>query len=310
MKDCVSSLHTGLRIPTLWASSSVISIYVNLKKEGLTYGTKPSLMVMRERLPFLIFFFSVLEIAHTDYTRRDSTGLGIIRTLSRIDRIFTNLPMAEARDFHCYSHVFENLGNRTIPSDHAAVRLVIHKPTNREQQGKRIPSWMSKHPVFCSILKRLRDDHRFSADPFGALAEFKAILERAEKQTVREVSRKTPDSTGAKLLIASTALRPYRNRHLGTLTRCCEAWKPIANCFDPISFECFDFQRLSQIIANLTRENLAEREAEITNLPWTQTEKDNALARCRIGQRAWRTKKTCFVSVLSLMKKATLGKRR
>ena len=33
--------------------------------------------------------------------------------------------MAEARDFHCYSHVFENLGNRTIPSDHAAVRLVI-----------------------------------------------------------------------------------------------------------------------------------------------------------------------------------------
>ena len=73
-----------------------------------------------------------------------------------------------------------------------------------------------------------------------------------------------------------------------------------------MSFECFDFQRLSQIIANLTRENLAEREAEITNLPWTQTGKDNALARCRIGQRAWRTKnKTCFVSVLSLMKKAT-----
>ena len=33
--------------------------------------------------------------------------------------------MAEARDFHCYSHVFENLGNRTIPSDHAAVRLVM-----------------------------------------------------------------------------------------------------------------------------------------------------------------------------------------
>ena len=35
-------------------------------------------------------------------------------------------------------------------------------------------------------------------------------------------------------------------------------------------FECADFQRLSQIIANLTRENLAEREAEMRNLPWTQ----------------------------------------
>ena len=91
-----------------------------------------------------------------------------------------------------------------------------------------------------------------------ALADFKTILEKAKKQTVRELSRMTPDSVGAKLLIASTAVRAYRNRHLGTLMRCCEAWKPIGNCLDPISFECVDFQRLSQIIAY--------REAEITNL--------------------------------------------
>ena len=45
-----------------------------------------------------------------------------------------------------------------------------------------------------------------------------------------------------------------------------------------------------------TFENLEEREAEITNIAWTQKEKDTALARCRIGQRACRTKK----SVLSL----------
>ena len=36
---------------------------------------------------------------------------------------------------------------------------------------------------------------------------------------------------------------------------------------------------------------LREREAGIANLPWTQTEKDIALARCRSGQRAWRDKK-------------------
>ena len=65
--------------------------------------------------------------------------------------------------------------------------------------------------------------------------------------------------------------------------RCCEAWKPIGKCVDRTSSECTDFQGLSQIIANLTRENLAEREAEISDLP--------ALARCRIGQRAWRAEK-------------------
>ena len=92
--------------------------------------------------------------------------------------------------------------------------------------------------------------------------------------------------------------------------RCCEAWKPIEDCFGTSSFECVDFQRLSQIIAYLTRETLEEREAEITNLPWTQTEKDTALARCRGGQRAWRNKKPVlsYISMLSQMKRPSLGK--
>ena len=60
------------------------------------------------------------------------------------------------------------------------------------------------------ILKRLHDHHRFSADPFGALAEFKAILEKTKKQTIRELSRKTPDSIGAKFLIAFTVMETRR----------------------------------------------------------------------------------------------------
>ena len=87
----------------------------------------------RKTAVFHSFFPHVLEIAHSDYTRRDSTALGIIRTLSRIDLFFINLPTAEARVFHCYSHVFENLGNQTMPS-----------PTIRGHQSKRIPSWMFK----------------------------------------------------------------------------------------------------------------------------------------------------------------------
>ena len=73
--------------------------------------------------------------------------------------------------------------------------------------------------------------------------------------------------------------------------RCCEAWKLVEDCFDTLSFECIVFQRLSQIIASLTRENLEAREAEVSTLPWTQTEKDIVLARCRSGQRAWRNNK-------------------
>ena len=68
-----------------------------------------------------------------------------------------------------------------MPSDHAAVRVVIQKPSVRDNQGERIPSWMSKHPVFCSLLKRISEDHKFSDDPFAALAAFKVVVEKARK---------------------------------------------------------------------------------------------------------------------------------
>ena len=81
---------------------------------------------MRGRLPFSgPFSRHVLEIAQPRFTRKDSTADGTIRTLSRIDRAFIHLPMAETRDYHCSSHVLENLGERSIPSDHAAVRIVL-----------------------------------------------------------------------------------------------------------------------------------------------------------------------------------------
>ena len=111
-----------------------------------------------------------------------------------------------------------------------------------------------EHHVFCLILKQINDDHQYPDDPFVALADFNIILEKARQRTVHELPRKAPRSLGAKFLTASTALRACRNRHLGTLMRCCEAWEPVGKCFDPNSFRCIDFHGLSQIIASITRE--------------------------------------------------------
>ena len=60
------------------------------------------------------FFPYALEIAQPSFTRKDATADGTQRTLSRIDRAFINVPIAEARDFHCHSHVTDNLGERSI----------------------------------------------------------------------------------------------------------------------------------------------------------------------------------------------------
>ena len=140
-----------------------------------------SLMVTRRKLPYSFFTPRVLVIVQPDYKKRDSSVSGIIRSLSRIDRAFINLPMAETDDFHRYFHVFRIWGKRSIPSDHAAVRVVIHKPTMRGHQGKRFPNWMSKHLVFCPILKQINDDHHYVEHPFGAPANLKNCHRKREK---------------------------------------------------------------------------------------------------------------------------------
>ena len=175
--------------------------------------------------------------------------------------------MAEARDFHCSSHVVENLGKKpfrvTMLQYASSSRnlLIVDTRTNVFPVGfSNIPFWVLSCNNFMmttvSLLTR-----------FCALSEFKILPYNAKKMTKRELSRQTPDCIGAKLLITFTALRAYRNRHLGTLMRCCEAWKPTEDCIDTFSFECIDFQRLSQIFASLTRENLGTRETEVSTLP-------------------------------------------
>ena len=123
------------------------------RKEDSMFGIRLSPTVTRERLPYFFYFLAFLRLPNL-ITPGETPQSMVIRTLSRIDRAFINLHMAEARDFHCNFHVFENLEKRSIPSDHAAVRVVFQKPTIRGHEGKRIPSWMSKHPLFCAILKR------------------------------------------------------------------------------------------------------------------------------------------------------------
>ena len=156
---------------------------------------------------------------------------------------FINLPTSEARESNAF-YVFENVRERSVPIDHTAARVVIQKPTIHYNHSKRIPSWMSKHPVLSSIAKHISNDHQYLDEPFAALADFKVIRKKARKPTVHDALRKIPSSPD-KVLSASIA---------GTLMHFFEAWKPDEKCFDQCSSECIDFHGLSQIMVRLTPE--------------------------------------------------------
>ena len=120
MKDFASSHHTGLIILTPLV---VIMGGFNIcePEEGRFN------VVIRERLPSFILFLAFSKLPSLIFPGETLQSIGVIRTLSRIDRAFVNLPMATSRDFHCFSSFFffQNLGERSQPSDHAAVRMVI-----------------------------------------------------------------------------------------------------------------------------------------------------------------------------------------
>ena len=243
----------------------VISTSVIRKKDGLMFGTNHSLRATRERLQCSILSFPVsLRLPNLITQEETLQPLGSY-ALCRGLIVFLSI-------YPWLKHVTSIALLMSLRTSNYSERPRCSTPRHPETYKSRTPEQtysqldVQASHFFCSSLQQLHDDHRFSPDPFCALAEFKDLLHKAKKMTKRELSRQTPDCTGAQLFITSTASRAHRNRHLWTLMRCCEAWKPVEDCSDT-SLSVSIFQRHSQIFAGLTRENLEAREAEVSTLP-------------------------------------------
>ena len=139
------------------------------------------------------------------------------------------------------------------PRGQVAIRVVITKACHNSRTCDRLQSWLMKHPVFCSILKQLHDEHVHSIDAFVALAEFKLPVGTARTRA-RQVLVGQSCKPWCQALVAAIAMKACRKK---TRFCCgCQAWEPVGRCFDIPMF----FHALNQIIANLTRGSIAERE--------------------------------------------------
>ena len=104
-----------------------MTISVSQKKEDSICGIKPSPKVKPERPPCFIplFRISPRQISPPDCTRRDSSAIGVIRTLSRIDRIFFFFKKKKKPTYGSSTRFqFENWEKQSIPSDNPVVRVV------------------------------------------------------------------------------------------------------------------------------------------------------------------------------------------
>ena len=58
-----------------------------------------------------------------------------------------NVPMAELRDFQCHLHTIGAIGDRSFPSDHIPVKLVIECSCKKQMDHPFIRRWLTQHPV-------------------------------------------------------------------------------------------------------------------------------------------------------------------
>ena len=269
----------------VWALLSVTSTSVT-QKDDLMCGTKHSPMATLERLLCCIHSFHTSLRLPNLITRGETPRPWVSYALCQGLVVFLSFYLwLKTRAFHllfscCWDPREEN------HSEWPCCSTLRHPETHSSRTPEQTYSQLdvqTSHVWFYFAATSWRP--QILSDPCCAI-----LLHKAKKITKRELSMQTPDSIGAKLLITS-ALRAYRNRHLRTLMRCCEAWKPIEDCFDALSFECVDFQQLCQIFASLTRQKPWNTWNWGLNPPLDANRKDIALARCRNGQRAWRKKK-------------------
>ena len=99
----------------------------------------------------------VLEVAQYDYTRRDATALGVIRTLSMIDCIFFIYLWLRHVISAARLMLLRTLARklfRVITQQCASSSRNLQIDTPEQTYS----SLMSKDPFFCSMLQQLHDD--------------------------------------------------------------------------------------------------------------------------------------------------------
>ena len=189
----------------------------------------------------LAAFTRSMEIAQPYFTRKDERRIGSIQTLSRIDRIFMNLPMAGLRDFRCHCRTIGSVGDTSLRSDHTPVQLTIECPSIKQQGEPVIQRWLVQHPLFVSALNEEHRSTVYDDDPSVALEQCKEVTFKTRSKARQAILVCTSTTPGAKLLNACTTLRAYRSGSAAVVKECCGARAPVARCFDAQSCDCIYF---------------------------------------------------------------------
>jgi endonuclease/exonuclease/phosphatase family metal-dependent hydrolase len=214
----------------------------------------------------LAFYFDELfpqlcELHQGDYTRKQVRD-DRISTLSRLDRIYTNIAAAHLHELRPHTRITQVLTDPRLPSDHVPVLSLLRAPRLSPPRRPRIKPWMARHPAFIDNLVVALRDLGSALEGLADVSTMRDVFAAAVTNFMAGTATADPTTTHEQTHWAIVLLRA---RQAGDTAACARAMRHYPSLRElPLQD---DDTALTTLIADLARKSIAEQLRDISADP-------------------------------------------
>jgi hypothetical protein len=257
---------------------------MNLQSGIEAEGNDPISHAFEEAFPHLT------ELSQPNFTR--SSNIHAIasptNTLSRIDRLYTNLPAADLFDIVVLVDTVGSILDAHRPSDHLPVVARLAAPSRRSGPA-RIPQHIVTHPLFASHLSELYTDDLYSLPVDQALIVSKQLLREAASRTRSEIALGGLSCTKVQLSGVIGLVRAIRVRDKKAISKSLELAPFMLAHFDVASGAVSDPKAISSALHRLMQAAIDEDLAALEQSALSADRKKPKRELLRQRQCLWRS---------------------
>jgi endonuclease/exonuclease/phosphatase family metal-dependent hydrolase len=246
-------------------------------------------------------FAEFTELHQGAPTRRD-TRSNRYTTLSRLDRIYVNLPPAEVLDRHPHCAADGLITDPREPSDHIPVTARLRAPGTSPPSRRSTPRWITAHPRFRELTSDFLDILPVFGSALAGLSSLQELLRDAADETKNAAKEVGAHSNHEIVYWLLLALRGARSCNPRAVRKACAAYPTMAAWFHNELFTLIDPDPFHNHIFELTNRTIAANMFEIQNDPLIAPfKKAGRLEAVRRAASAWapRRRKVSTFSVLN-----------
>ena len=228
----------------------------------------------------------------TGRTTFADTSLGTRSALSRIDRVFANLPAGLCCERNACTTVLGKMSAQKGMSDHLPVRLHLGAKPSGEKPCRGVPRWVARLPSFAANVADLSEREGISGfqEPFSALLAFKRVLVLAATKPEAAARPSDCDSPDSKLHWISKGKNAIRFSDRVLLEKVCCMFPGGGEIFDVDRIYVLDPVRLQLVIAQLVREDIDLQIQAVENTDLEDTHKVQKKSKLQARLSCWSPK--------------------